>query len=132
VLGGRGVHVVRHRIGPVGDPGEGLGQGERGALGVGEERRVAPSRHGVDPFVALTGLAQVARVHVDAHAAPVDLAGAQVRQLESRERDAGVLHGGAQVHQRAGGGAQGERGIGHPCGHLGPPVTSTTLGASLV
>ena len=47
--------VVRDGVRPVGEPGHGLGQRERGALGVGEVRRLSP---GGDHEDALVGLAR--------------------------------------------------------------------------
>jgi O-acetylserine/cysteine efflux transporter len=52
--------LVGHRVGPVAEPGHGLGKGERGPLGVGEVRRVPPRRHGEQPLVGLTGGLRVA------------------------------------------------------------------------
>src|SRR5215467_13592069 len=52
--------LVGHRVGPVAEPGHGLGQGQRGPLGVGEVRCLPPSRDGEQPLVGLTGGLRVA------------------------------------------------------------------------
>src|SRR4029453_16517688 len=54
VVGGGSVpHLVGHRVRPVGQPGGGLGQRQRGPLGVTEIRRFPPGR---DRGQALLGL----------------------------------------------------------------------------
>jgi O-acetylserine/cysteine efflux transporter len=52
--------LVGHRVRPVAEPGHGLGQRQRGPLGVGEVRRLPPGRHGKQPLVGLPGGLRVA------------------------------------------------------------------------
>src|SRR5579871_2972890 len=68
--------LVGDRVRPVAKSGYGLGERQRGALGIGEVGGVAPRRHGEEPFIGLAGILEVAGVHVDAYTAAVDLAGA--------------------------------------------------------
>ena len=88
VPGGLVPDLVGYRVGPVGQPGDGLGERQRGAFGVGEVRRLPPGRYGEEPLVGFAGLPGAAGVHVDADAAAVDLAGAQVHELDRRLRQA--------------------------------------------
>jgi ketosteroid isomerase-like protein len=74
--------LVSHRVGSVGDPGGGLGERQRGALGVAEIRRLAPRRDGVDARAALARVLELAGVDVHARAAAVDLARAQMHEVE--------------------------------------------------
>src|SRR5579859_129489 len=83
--------LIRHGVGAIAQPRRRLCQRERGALGVGVVRRLAPGADGEDALVLLAELLERARVHVDAHAAPVDLAGAQVGQLDGDAGQAGLL-----------------------------------------
>jgi len=73
---------VRHRVGPVAEPGDRLGERQRGALGGREIGGVPPGPHRGEAFVALAQLPQLARVQVQAHAAAVDLARAQLDQAQ--------------------------------------------------
>ena len=106
-------------------PGGRLGESERRALGVGEVRRVAPvrrsptSRSSVSPS-CLAGRA----CRVQAHRAPVDLAGAHVDELERGVRDAALaaaltsLHGRHRVRKDHTRGASFVRSMRSPC-HIG-------------
>jgi len=114
VRGGCGPDVVGNGVGAVGDPGDRLGQGQCGALGVVEPGRVAPGCDGEQPLVGLALLAQVAGVHVDAHTAPVDLAGPQVYQFQRPVRDAVVLGGAAERDQGLHRRGQHHDRVGHP------------------
>nr|KGD11541.1 hypothetical protein DO63_5965 [Burkholderia pseudomallei] len=71
-------HVIvrdeRHRLGPF----------ERRAFAVGEERRFAPDDDRREAALGFAVLARVARVHVDAVRAAVDLRGAQPHELDQR------------------------------------------------
>ena len=54
VMTGGGVPVlVGHRVGPVAEPGDRLGERQRGPFGVGVIGSLPPRRHGEDPLVAL-------------------------------------------------------------------------------
>jgi len=82
VVAGRLVpYLVGYRVGPVAEPGDGLGEGQRGPFGVGEERRVPPGDQREQPLVGLAVFPGLGR-GADADAAAVDLAGAQVDQVE--------------------------------------------------
>jgi hypothetical protein len=80
--------------------GYGLGQRERGALGVGEVRRLSPCCDRVDALVGLARCLELAGVHVDADAAAIDLARPQLEQVAHRRGHAGSLGDGANVPQR--------------------------------
>ena len=100
---------VRHRVLAVGEACDRLGQGQRGALGVGEIGRLAPGRHGKQALVGFAQLAGGLGMHVDADAATIDLAGAQVHQFQKLFRQALLgqtakglkkIHGLGQDHDR--------------------------------
>jgi hypothetical protein len=78
VSGGLGPDLVGDRAGPVGEPGRGLGERQRGALGVVEERVLVPGGDGEQLLRADAGLRGALDAGVDAGAAAVDLACAQV------------------------------------------------------
>ena len=78
--------LVGDPAGCVGDPGALLGELQGGALGFGEDRRLPPRRHQVEPELALPGVCRVLRVHVGAHGAAVDLAGPELDELLGRHR----------------------------------------------
>jgi hypothetical protein len=92
VLGGGVPDRVGDLIGPVGGARQRLGQGQRNSLGLAEVRRLTPGGDGEHALLALAGLARRLGVSVDAHAAAVDLAGAQVHVLAA-DRDAVVADG---------------------------------------
>jgi hypothetical protein len=74
--------LVRHGIGAIAEPGDGLGQRERGAFAVGEIRRVAPCRRREQALVGFAGLFGKARMPVNTDAATVDLARAEVNKFQ--------------------------------------------------
>ena len=76
VAGGIVPDLVRHRVGPVGQPGGRLGERERRTLGIAEVRRLAPRGDEMGALAALAHVFELARVDVHAHAAAVDLASA--------------------------------------------------------
>src|ERR1700722_2976224 len=86
VLDRVGPGLVGDTAGPVRDAGALLGELERGPLGVGEDVRVPPRRHQVEPHRGLPGVLGVLGVHVDADRAAVDLAGPGQHQVLGRER----------------------------------------------
>src|SRR6266540_3918316 len=90
VLGGLVPDFAGHRVGPVGQPGGGLGQGQGGPLGFGEVGGVPPGRQGGQALVGLAGLLGRAGVHIEADGAAVDLAGPQARQVDRRVWQAGL------------------------------------------
>ena len=73
---------VRHRVLPVAEPSDRLGEGQRGAPGIGEVGRIAPGRHGEEALVRFACLPEDARVHVDADAAAVDLARSHLHEAD--------------------------------------------------
>ena len=86
--------------------GDGLGQREGGLLPLGEQiAGLFPGRDQRQALLALSLLARVVRVHVEAEGAPVELRGADLDQLASElvkreeldRRDIRVLIG-ASVH----------------------------------
>ena len=92
-LGGGGVvDVVGHAA--VRQPRHRLGQRERCALALVEERALAPGREREDAAVVLAGLLRVDAVHVDAERAAVDLGGADAHELAQAR-----LEGGARVER---------------------------------
>src|SRR6266567_1080337 len=75
VVAGRGIpDLVGDRIGPVAEPGDRLGESQRGPFGLGVVRGLPPGRHGEDPLVGLARLPRLAPAAVHARAAAVDLA----------------------------------------------------------
>src|SRR5580658_9585356 len=96
VPGGLVPDFVRYRVGAVGQPGDGLGQGQRRALGVGEIRRVPPGGYRGYPVLALARLPGPCSAGLNARAAAVDLAGPQVNQCQRLLRHAFVVKTGAQ------------------------------------
>jgi hypothetical protein len=103
---------IRHGIAPVGQPGQRLGQLQRGALGLVEKGRFAPGGDGEDMFVRHAGLLQFLGVHVDTDAAAIDLAGAQMRQLVGFQRQL-VIDGVVQREQCVHGVGQDHHGVVH-------------------
>ncbi len=78
--------IVGHGVRAVAHPGDGFRERQRCALGLAEIGRVAPGGDGEDALVALAGLLELARVHVGAEAAAVDLARAQMDELPRHRR----------------------------------------------
>ncbi len=79
---------IGHRIGAVIEPGDRLGECQRRALGVGEKRRMPPSGDGENAVVGLARLFQLQRMHVNARATAVNLAGAEMHEFARDERQA--------------------------------------------
>src|SRR5215208_248455 len=73
VPGGLLEYPVGNRIRPVAQAGGGLGERQRGALGVAEVGRLSPGRHREQALVRFARFLEVAGVHVYAVAAAVDL-----------------------------------------------------------
>src|SRR5215213_1884435 len=82
MAGGLVPDLVRYRVRPIAEPGRGLGERQRGALGVGEVGCLSPGRHCEEPLVCFAELLGDARMLDGADAAAVDLARAQVDKLE--------------------------------------------------
>src|SRR6266404_9746564 len=83
--------LVGNRVGPVAEPCGGLTERERRAFRVGVVRSLPPGGDGKDALVRLSKLLEHAEVHVDAHAASIDLAGAHVDELERSEEHTSEL-----------------------------------------
>ena len=73
--------LVGHRIETVGEPRGRLGQRQGRPLGVGEVRSLPPRADHVDALVGLARGLELARVHIQAHAAAVDRARAHLDQV---------------------------------------------------
>jgi hypothetical protein len=95
VLGRLVPDLVRHRVGPVGEPGHGLGQGQRRPLGLVEVGRLPPGCDREQPLVGLALLLGVLRAGIDAEAAAVDLARPQVDEVERPRGNAVQLRQGS-------------------------------------
>src|ERR1700730_3032462 len=78
--------VVGNRIRPVAEPGNGLGERQRGAFGVGKIGRFSPGRHREEAIVCFTHLLGFTSATVNAEAAAIDLANAQVNKSERLRR----------------------------------------------
>src|SRR5258708_16383645 len=81
------------RVGPVGKPGDGLGEREGGTFGVGEVGCLPPGRHGEETLVCFACLLGAACAEVDAEATAIDLARAQVDKLKHSLRHAALSRG---------------------------------------
>ena len=81
VLGGLVPDRVWDRVGPVGKPGDGLGEREGGTFGVSEVGCLPPGRHGEEALVCFACLlgAACARVHAEATAIDLARAGGQAQ-----------------------------------------------------
>jgi hypothetical protein len=99
VPGGFVPDLVRYGIGPVAESGDGFREGQGGAFGVVEVRGIPPSGKGEEPLVFLAVFSGLGR-GAKADAAPVDLAGSQVNQVERALRYAPFLHGLVQRPDR--------------------------------
>ncbi|MNY77345.1 hypothetical protein D3C86_2172140 [compost metagenome] len=66
------------------DTGHLLSPGQRGALTIGEERCLAPCRHGEQSTWRFPVLDGIGSVHVDAEGTAVDLRSTQLDQFDQR------------------------------------------------
>lgn len=92
MAGGLVPHGVGHRVWLVREARRGLGEREGGALGVREERRLAPRGDGEEALVGLAAVLEGAGVHLQAGGAAVDLAHPEVHELERPGGDGVSLH----------------------------------------
>jgi RNA polymerase sigma-70 factor (ECF subfamily) len=99
VPGGLVPDPVRYGVGPVAEPGDGFGERQGGAFGVAEVRGIPPGGQGEEPFVCLAVFPGLGR-GAQAGAAPVDLAGSQVDQVERALWHAALLYGIVQRPDR--------------------------------
>src|SRR5579863_1513858 len=74
VAGGFVPNRVRDRVGPVGKPGDGRSERQRGAFGIGEVGCLAPGRDGEEALIRLAGPLGAACAGVNAKATAIDLA----------------------------------------------------------
>src|SRR2546427_2311106 len=70
--GGLAPDLVGYRVGPIAQPGDGLGERQGRAFGVVEAGRLAPGRHGEEALVRFACFPGVACARVDAGAAAID------------------------------------------------------------
>jgi hypothetical protein len=97
-----------------------LGPGERRPLAIAVERRLAPGVEQVEPLLALAVGTGVARVHVKAIGAAVDLRSAHLYQLDQAGLETAALDIGFECRHRFHGIGSGLIGI-EPGFHDGPP-----------
>ena len=117
VVVARGVvpHVVRNGVRAVGETSGRLGERQSGPLGLGEVRDIAPGGDRVDALVGLARMLELAGVNVDADAATVDLARAQLDEIQRRLGDVGLLGRVADPLQSLQGAGNGECRVIDPC-----------------
>ncbi len=84
VPGGLVVDLVWDRVGPVGNPGDGLGERKGGTFGVGEVGCLPPGHHGEEALVCFACLLGTACARVNAEATAIDLACTQVNKLRGK------------------------------------------------
>src|SRR5438477_11115488 len=82
---------VWDRVGPIGETGGSLGEREGGTFGVGEVGCLPPGRHGEEALVCFACLLGAACARVNAEAAAIDLARAQVDKLKRSEEHTSEL-----------------------------------------
>src|SRR6185437_8560126 len=92
--------LVRDRLGPVSQAGDCLSERESGAFGVGEVGSVPPGGDSEEAFVGFPRLFEHASMHVQADATAVDLAGAQMNEVEGALRHVAMFHNLSERHQR--------------------------------
>ena len=73
--------LIGHRVGPVADASERFGERQCGTLSLIKAGVVPPSRYSENALIALTRFLQIARMHINADAAAVDLTGTQLDKL---------------------------------------------------
>ena len=91
---GRGRLIVGIGNAGFGDARHGFGPGKGGAFAAAEQiARIAPDRHQHELVDREAGLQQVARMHVDAKGAAVDLRDPQIDEIDQFLRQAAFLDG---------------------------------------
>ena len=83
--------LVRNRVGPVGKTGDGLGECEGGAFGVGEVGGFPPGRYSEEALVGFASLFGAARARINTEAAAIDLTRAQVDKLKCFPRHSALV-----------------------------------------
>src|SRR6185437_9949561 len=89
------VHRVRYLA--IRDAGDRFGQRQGSPLARGENRRLAPGPHQVQPQLVLAELARVRDMHRDAKGTAVDLRGAHFDQLQQAMVQAALIDDGLQA-----------------------------------
>src|SRR5262245_35516465 len=112
---------VGDALAPIGNPRERLGERQRRPLGIVEVRRIPPRRDREEPLVRFAVLPGQLLVHVQADAAAVDLARAQVHEAERLRRYASLLRHRAQGAHGLQGLREDQDGVAHPCMHDSSP-----------
>src|SRR6185312_13310373 len=77
--------------------GQGLGPGERRALAIAVERRLAPGVEQVETLLRFPPLARVGGVHVEAKGAAVDLGGAGHHEVHETRLEAAFVEASAKI-----------------------------------
>src|SRR5258707_3446056 len=85
--------LVGDRVRPIGETGGSLGEREGGTFGVGEVGCLPPGRHCEEALVCFACLPGATCARVNAEAAAIDLARAQVDKLKRRRRHAALSRG---------------------------------------
>src|SRR5262249_18260904 len=111
------------------DPCNRFGQRERRPFCVSEIRRIAPCCHRNQTLIGLALLLHEARMHVDAHAAAIDLARSQVNKSERLRRYACVFRCSAERLQRFHHIRQDFNGVFHSCLHVCSPSSDLKYSA---
>ena len=83
--------LIGHRIGPVTDASERLGERQCSTLSLTKDGVVPSSGYSANALVGLARLFQIAGMQVNADATTIDLAGTQVDQFEHRWRHTALV-----------------------------------------
>src|SRR4029077_520671 len=75
-------YSLRYWIGPVAKPRNCFCKRQRGAFGLGKIRRFPPGSYSEETVVCLAGLLKLSGAHIHTEATAIDLAGAQVNEIE--------------------------------------------------
>ena len=122
-------NLVGDGVGLVGEARHRLGERERGPLGVAVVRRLAPGGDGEDALVAHARLAGGAGARVDARAAAVDLARAEVDELERLLRHPGAVSGLDETADRGHDVGEDRGRVLNSGWHLGAPCHNSVCGS---
>src|SRR5262245_43939022 len=92
-------NLCRYGVRPIAEPRDGFGEGQRGALGIGEVGRIMPSRNCKDALVSFARFFEHAPAHVNADATAIDLARAQVDQPQYWRRHTALFRSCVESEQ---------------------------------